>query len=119
MRRKYEGRGLAHGRGKLQRPDGAPRLFAEQDGLEPLDATRVERSAALLAQERDRLLDADEVDPHPEAAGRGVSEEVQGSTRQSRARSYERDEAEQPVAKEEPHRKGIGCAPRRVEGRVA
>jgi hypothetical protein len=59
------------------------------------------------------------VDLHPEVAGAVVAEEVEGRAGDDRARTEEHDEGDQPVAKEEPHRKDIGCALRYVEGRTA
>jgi hypothetical protein len=50
---------------------------------------------------------------------RVVAEEVERATGHGGASTDERDERDQPVAKEEPHRKGIGCACRYVEGRTA
>jgi hypothetical protein len=55
----------------------------------------------------------------PEVGGRVMAEEVQARTRDDSARTHERDDRDQPVAKEEPHRLGIGCALRNGEGRVA
>jgi hypothetical protein len=52
-------------------------------------------------------------------SGRVVAEEVERSTGHGGAGTDERDEWDQPVAKEEPHRKGIGCARRYEEGRAA
>ena len=52
-------------------------------------------------------------------AGAVMAEKVEAHARDHGAGTDERDEGDQPVAKEEPHRNGIGCAHRYVEGQTA
>jgi hypothetical protein len=59
------------------------------------------------------------MDVAPEMRGGVVGEKVEGRAGDDGAGAHECDDGDEPVAKEEPHRLGIGCALRNVEGRTA
>jgi hypothetical protein len=59
------------------------------------------------------------MDLHTEVARAVVAKKMEARARDDRARTDERDEWDQPVAKEEPHRVGIGRAASYEEGPTA
>jgi hypothetical protein len=93
---------------------------ADEHDARILAADADERQRERCERRRDRAEpDPDEMDLHAEVARAVVTEKMEACAGENRPCTDERDERDQPVAKEEPHRIPIGCALRDVEGRTA